>query len=138
MSIWLRTIVEHFRVRQGTNERRFGFTGHHQSGLRYIAGLVVIVSYRRPYWPFGGKSLSSGRDTRKTMSVDATPDMATSQDGGTSAASDGGHTHGKTKSGAKSAEDKDRDMGSALRSVYQRTIDEAIPDEMLDILGKLH
>lgn len=30
-----------------------------------------------------------------------------------------------------------RDMGSALRSVYQQTIDEKIPDEMLDLLGKL-
>jgi hypothetical protein len=28
-------------------------------------------------------------------------------------------------------------MGAALRSVYQRTIDEVIPDEMLDLLGKL-
>ena len=32
---------------------------------------------------------------------------------------------------------KDKDMGAALRSVYQRTVDEAIPDEMLDLLGKL-
>ena len=32
---------------------------------------------------------------------------------------------------------KDRDMGAALRTVYQRTIDEAIPAEMLDLLGKL-
>lgn len=29
-------------------------------------------------------------------------------------------------------------MGSALRTVYQRTIDEAVPDEMLDLLGKLN
>ena len=28
-------------------------------------------------------------------------------------------------------------MGSALRSVYQRTVDESIPSEMLDLLGKL-
>lgn len=32
---------------------------------------------------------------------------------------------------------KDRDMGSALRSAYQRTVDEAIPDDLLDLLGKL-
>lgn len=32
---------------------------------------------------------------------------------------------------------KDRDMGTALRSVYQRTVDEAIPDDLLDLLGKL-
>ena len=32
---------------------------------------------------------------------------------------------------------KDRDMGSALRSAYQRTVDESVPDEMLDLLNKL-
>jgi hypothetical protein len=32
---------------------------------------------------------------------------------------------------------KDRDMGSALRSAYQRTVDEEVPDEMLDLLNKL-
>jgi hypothetical protein len=32
---------------------------------------------------------------------------------------------------------KNIDMGGALRSIYQRTVDEAIPDEMLDLLGKL-
>ncbi len=32
---------------------------------------------------------------------------------------------------------KDRDMGSALRSVYQRTVEEEIPDDLLDLLGKL-
>lgn len=28
-------------------------------------------------------------------------------------------------------------VGEALRSIYQQTIDEQIPDEFLDILGKL-
>lgn len=28
-------------------------------------------------------------------------------------------------------------MGSALRSVYQKTIEEKIPDDLLDLLGKL-
>lgn len=32
---------------------------------------------------------------------------------------------------------KKQDMGSALRSIYQRTVDESIPSEMLDLLGKL-
>jgi len=30
-----------------------------------------------------------------------------------------------------------RDTGSALRTAYQETVREAIPDEMLDLLGKL-
>ncbi|MEG3084876.1 NepR family anti-sigma factor [Sphingomonas sp. PB2P12] len=32
---------------------------------------------------------------------------------------------------------KDQQMGSALRSVYQKTVDEAVPDDLLDLLGKL-
>ncbi|MDF0489102.1 NepR family anti-sigma factor [Sphingomonas sp. H39-1-10] len=32
---------------------------------------------------------------------------------------------------------KDRDMGAALRSVYEKTVEETIPPEMLDLLGKL-
>ena len=31
----------------------------------------------------------------------------------------------------------DRDTGAALRSVYQKTVDETVPYEMLDLLGKL-
>ena len=38
--------------------------------------------------------------------------------------------------GAK-VQNKDRDMGAALRTVYQKTVDESIPSEMLDLLGKL-
>jgi hypothetical protein len=29
------------------------------------------------------------------------------------------------------------EVGNALRSVYQQTIDEKIPDDLLDLLGKL-
>ena len=29
------------------------------------------------------------------------------------------------------------ELGSALRSAYQRTVDEAIPSDLLDLLGKL-
>lgn len=30
-----------------------------------------------------------------------------------------------------------RDMGDALRTVYQRTVEETVPDYMLSLLGKL-
>lgn len=33
---------------------------------------------------------------------------------------------------------KDHEMGSALRSVYQKTVDEKVPDDLLDLLGKLN
>jgi len=39
---------------------------------------------------------------------------------------------------AKSANGgKDRDLGPALRSVYQRAVDEDVPQDLLDLLGKL-
>jgi hypothetical protein len=38
---------------------------------------------------------------------------------------------------AAKVQNKDRDMGAALRGVYQRTVEETIPPEMLDLLGKL-
>ena len=41
------------------------------------------------------------------------------------------------RSNMKDAAPQDRDTGAALRSIYQETIDEQIPDEFLDLLGKL-
>jgi hypothetical protein len=38
---------------------------------------------------------------------------------------------------AQSTADRDRDMGSALRSVYEKTVSEKVPDDLLDLLGKL-
>ena len=32
---------------------------------------------------------------------------------------------------------QDRQVGSALRSVYQKAVDEPVPDDLLDLLGKL-
>lgn len=35
------------------------------------------------------------------------------------------------------AHSKNRDMGAALRSVYQKTVEEAVPEDLLSLLGKL-
>jgi hypothetical protein len=48
----------------------------------------------------------------------------------------GGKSQIAKASNAK-VQNKDRDMGAALRTVYQKTVDEHIPAEMLDLLGKL-
>ncbi len=49
-----------------------------------------------------------------------------------------GHDTENTVPATKPAKvQKDQQMGSALRSVYQKTVDEAIPDDLLDLLGKL-
>jgi hypothetical protein len=37
----------------------------------------------------------------------------------------------------KSSSSEDSHVGQVLRTVYQRTVDEAIPSEMLDLLSKL-
>ena len=47
---------------------------------------------------------------------------------------------GRKKTGAGSGPGKNgptRDVGGALRTVYQKTVEEQIPSEMLDLLGKL-
>ena len=38
---------------------------------------------------------------------------------------------------APTVQGKDRDMGFALRSVYQKTVEEPVPDDLLALLGKL-
>ena len=43
----------------------------------------------------------------------------------------------KPPSARAKVQSKDRDMGAALRTVYQKTVDESVPSEMLDLLGKL-
>lgn len=37
----------------------------------------------------------------------------------------------------KKSRSQDTELGSALRTVYRETIEEQIPQEMLDLLGKL-
>ncbi len=41
------------------------------------------------------------------------------------------------KKPAARIQSKDRDMGAALRSVYQKTVEESVPSDLLDLLGKL-
>ena len=63
-----------------------------------------------------GEVLSLGHDTQNETPVSPPPE----------------------KGASKARESvKDRQMGSALRSVYQKTVDEAVPDEFLALLGKL-
>ncbi|HTI31265.1 MAG TPA: NepR family anti-sigma factor [Sphingomonas sp.] len=45
----------------------------------------------------------------------------------------GGATGGRTRSPRKDH----GQVGSALREAYRATVDEAVPDEMLDLLNKL-
>lgn len=44
---------------------------------------------------------------------------------------------GKRRRGDAGHTDAHPQIGKALRSVYDRTVDEAIPREMLDLLGRL-
>jgi hypothetical protein len=96
----------------GTNEALFGFIGSARRlsgahGLCCPEVLYPVCPARACRMPRGTK-LRSGEDSRKKPPA------------------------------AKSANGKnDRDMGSALRSVYQRAVDEEVPQDLLDLLGKL-
>lgn len=48
-------------------------------------------------------------------------------------------TGGKPKTTKQKRRNRDGDsnVGDALRSIYQNTVDEAVPAEMLELLGKL-
>jgi hypothetical protein len=50
-----------------------------------------------------------------------------------------GHDTQKTAPDAKTSkiQQKDQQTGLVLRSVYQKTVDEAIPSDLLDLLSKL-
>lgn len=54
----------------------------------------------------------------------------------------GGTAHNQMESSGSTARgrpvtDNDADLGSALRSAYQQTVEEDIPAEMLDLLKRL-
>lgn len=66
--------------------------------------------------------------------------VATDRTEGRPVSSTSGKDQKKTrtpKAGTSRERDGDRNVGHALRSIYQKTVDEAIPSEMLDLLGKL-
>lgn len=87
--------------------------------------------------------MSSGQETQKkapaaspVVSVDS-PVVDAATQSGAGASNDQLPPRGQS-SRAKSTPGRDRDMGSALRSVYQETVSEAVPNDLLDLLGKLN
>lgn len=56
---------------------------------------------------------------------------------GTPESDSGNDGASSSKSGARKKRGDDPEVGNALRSVYQRTVDEDIPPDLLDLLGKL-
>ena len=111
------------RIERGTIEPLFGFMT--QSGWVHSLcitppapdcyGIILTLSGTPD---LRGTALRSGDDSSKKPVASATP------------------TSGGPGAAAK-VQNKDRDMGAALRTVYQRTVEETIPAEMLDLLGKL-
>lgn len=98
-----------FSLERGTIEMLFGFTN---SFLRVYDLRVrhdAILAATPSVCVVQGEVLSLGHDTEKTLPA----------------------------KNPTSVPNKDQQMGSALRSVYQKTVDEAIPDDLLDLLGKL-
>ena len=87
----------------------FGFTSIFSRVWSGAQGQIYSFVITRSVCVVQGEILSLGHDTEKTVPA-ATPIKV---------------------------QNKDQQMGSALRSVYQKTVDEAIPDDLLDLLGKL-
>lgn len=80
--------------------------------------------------------MNSGHDTPKKSSVTQSDLGDAPQAGAESRKRPAANA--STRAGKRpSVQGKDNNMGSALRSVYQRAVEEAIPDEMIDLLGKL-
>ncbi|WP_225883402.1 NepR family anti-sigma factor [Sphingomonas aliaeris] len=71
-----------------------------------------VISYPAAAGIFRGTALRSGDESSKSLKK---PGSA-----------------GKTN-----VQSKDRDMGAALRTVYQKTVEEDVPSDLLDLLGKL-
>lgn len=69
-----------------------------------------------------GLVLSSAKDSSERTVSDTLPDGKKTAD---------------AASLRRSSSDPDRDTGSALRSIYQRTVEEQVPEEMLSLLSKL-
>lgn len=61
--------------------------------------------------------------------------LASTGPGAASSASGGSGLPGRT--GDAAGKDGQGNVGDALRSIYQQTIEENVPDEMLDLLGRL-
>jgi hypothetical protein len=66
------------------------------------------------------------------LSVEKDKDAAGSPETGASSQAKTSHKPQLKKKGAS-----DADVGGALRSIYQRTVDERIPPDLLELLGKL-
>lgn len=100
----------------GTIETIFGFIA--TIGPRYIRGPRRAATLARHQ---GERRLALGQDKNDTAPVTGAPRSGADADARS----------------ASSAASRDRDMGSALRSVYDNTVSEQVPDDLLDLLGKL-
>lgn len=80
--------------------------------------------------------MSSGQDKRRAPPVEADSDDSFRTDQNVS---DTAETKRRTarRGTPKAVHGGNDDMGAALRSAYQLTVNETVPDEMLDLLGKL-
>lgn len=106
----------------------FGFTAISDHCRHFGTSLHAPRSERAK-----GEVFGLGQDSEKPAEM---REASQRQDGRdrTADAPGTGRTTGRI---AQSDDTKDREMGTALRSVYQQTVEEQIPDDLLDLLGKL-
>lgn len=103
-----------FSLASGTIETLFGFTAVNVCRNRRVESECDAPHRPEPHMPVWrvaqGEYRVLGNDTPKKEPAEKT---------------------------ATKVQSKDRDMGSALRSVYQKAVDEQVPDDLMDLLGKL-
>lgn len=63
--------------------------------------------------------------------------LSGSQKGESQGADDGKRSPGSSEGDKKGRKQRPSDVGRALRSVYDDTLRESVPDDFLDLLGKL-
>jgi hypothetical protein len=103
--------VRIFRARGGTTLARFGFTVHNFVSARGVANRRASLPCAVFTLLRGSFSLADKTDKEREAATPAVKRVP--------------------------QRPADPQMGVALRSVYQRTVEEAVPDDLLDLLSKL-
>ncbi len=119
--------------RFGTSDnRRKRSWAHLAAGSGTIVRLFCFQSRMRPYAGHGCTSWILARRARGGGSLILNADKDRKE----------GRGHDTSKAGDKVTSEKARsgkkkDVGSALRTAYQRVVNEEIPPDLIDLLGKL-
>lgn len=80
----------------------------------------------------------SGTDNASSAAADVDASGGTDGSAAPKAAETAGKPRAPARAGSRDARVKEGNVGSALRSVYQQTVNEDVPDDLMQLLGKLN